>query len=80
MDYPVLRIVRFSGTALTDGVEEHVINGVSHVTNPPAKSGAFNCEPLKAAERDRFALPCAPFRAMAFSFARANDIRRFARA
>ena len=28
MDYPPLRIVRFSGAALTDGVEEHVIDGV----------------------------------------------------
>lgn len=28
MDYPPLRIVRFSGAALTDGVEDHVIDGV----------------------------------------------------
>ncbi|MGD9788302.1 MAG: AbiEi antitoxin N-terminal domain-containing protein [Sulfuricellaceae bacterium] len=28
LDYPPLRIVRFSGTALTDGVEEHVVDGV----------------------------------------------------
>ena len=28
MDYPPLRIVRFSGEALTVGVEEHVIDGV----------------------------------------------------
>lgn len=28
MDYPPLRIVRFSGAALTDGVEEHAIDGV----------------------------------------------------
>jgi len=28
MDYPPLRIVRFSGTALTHGVEDHVIDGV----------------------------------------------------
>ncbi|MGB5252717.1 MAG: transcriptional regulator, partial [Sedimenticolaceae bacterium] len=28
MDYPPLRIVRFSGEALTVGVEDHVIDGV----------------------------------------------------
>jgi predicted transcriptional regulator of viral defense system len=28
IDYPPLRIVRFSGAALTDGVEEHAIDGV----------------------------------------------------
>ncbi len=28
MDYPPLRIVRFSGAALTDGVEEHILDGV----------------------------------------------------
>jgi predicted transcriptional regulator of viral defense system len=34
MDYPPLRIARFSGAALTDGVEEHVIDGLPvHVTN-----------------------------------------------
>ncbi|TVP55662.1 MAG: transcriptional regulator [Halomonadaceae bacterium] len=29
MDYPPLRIVRFSGKSLTEGVEEHVIDGVT---------------------------------------------------
>ena len=29
MDYPPLRIVRFSGAALTEGVEEHVVDGVT---------------------------------------------------
>lgn len=29
MDYPPLRIVRFSGAALTDGIEEHPIDGVT---------------------------------------------------
>ncbi len=29
LDYPPLRIVRFSGAALTEGVEEHVVDGVS---------------------------------------------------
>ncbi len=29
MDYPPLRIVRFSGAALTHGVEDHVVDGVS---------------------------------------------------
>lgn len=34
MDYPPLRIVRFSGSALTDGVEERQIDGVTvRVTN-----------------------------------------------
>lgn len=34
MDYPPLRIVRFSGAALTDGIEEHQIDGVTvRVTN-----------------------------------------------
>jgi predicted transcriptional regulator of viral defense system len=28
LDYPSLRIVRFSGAALTEGVEEHVVDGV----------------------------------------------------
>lgn len=33
LDYPPLRIVRFSGTAFTDGIEEHVVDGVTiHVT------------------------------------------------
>lgn len=29
MDYPPLRIMRFSGAALTHGVEDHVVDGVS---------------------------------------------------
>ena len=29
LDYPPLRIVRFSGTALTEGIEEHIIDGVT---------------------------------------------------
>jgi predicted transcriptional regulator of viral defense system len=29
LDYPPLRIVRFSGDALTEGVEEHVVDGVT---------------------------------------------------
>jgi predicted transcriptional regulator of viral defense system len=29
LDYPPLRIVRFSGTALTQGVETHIVDGVS---------------------------------------------------
>lgn len=34
IDYPALRVVRFSGSALTDGIEEHTIDGVSvRVTN-----------------------------------------------
>ena len=35
LDYPPVRIVRFSGPALTSGVEKHVLNGVAvRVTNP----------------------------------------------
>lgn len=35
VDYPPLRIVRFSGQALTYGIEQHVIDGVAvRVTNP----------------------------------------------
>ncbi len=34
MDYPPLRIVRFSGAALTEGIEEHSVDGVPvRVTN-----------------------------------------------
>lgn len=34
LDYPPLRLVRFSGEALTEGVEEHVVDGVTvRVTN-----------------------------------------------
>ena len=34
MEYPPLRIVRFSGAGLTDGIQEHQIDGVSvQVTN-----------------------------------------------
>ncbi len=34
VDYPPLRIVRFSGAALTEGIDEHVIDGVTvRVTN-----------------------------------------------
>lgn len=34
MDYPPLRVVRFSGAALTEGIEEHIIDGVPvRVTN-----------------------------------------------
>jgi len=29
LDYPPLRLVRFSGAALTEGVEEHVVDGVA---------------------------------------------------
>ena len=34
LDYPPLRLVRFSGAALSEGVEEHVVDGVTvHVTS-----------------------------------------------
>lgn len=36
MDYPPLRIVRFSGAALTEGIEVHLIDGMTvRVTNIP---------------------------------------------
>jgi predicted transcriptional regulator of viral defense system len=35
VDYPPLRVVRFSGPARTEGVEEHIVEGVPvHVTDP----------------------------------------------
>lgn len=40
IDYPPLRIVRFSGAALTDGVEEHLIDGVSVRVTSVAKTVA----------------------------------------
>ncbi len=34
MEYPLLHIVRFSGAALTKGIEDHQLDGVTvHVTN-----------------------------------------------
>lgn len=38
MDYPPLRIVRFSGDALTDGVEEHRVDGVTVRVTSVAKT------------------------------------------
>lgn len=40
VDYPPLRIVRFSGTALTSGVQEHAIEGVTVRVYTPAKTVA----------------------------------------
>ncbi|MDP1607466.1 MAG: AbiEi antitoxin N-terminal domain-containing protein [Rhodocyclaceae bacterium] len=40
MDYPPLRIVRFSGDALSDGVEEHVVEGVTVRVTSVAKTVA----------------------------------------
>ena len=40
LDYPPLRIVRFSGAALTEGVEEHVIDGVTVRVTDVAKTVA----------------------------------------
>lgn len=40
LDYPPLRIVRFSGTALTDGVEEHIVDGVTVRITSVAKTVA----------------------------------------
>lgn len=40
MDYPPLRIVRFSGQALTEGIEEHKIEGVRVRVYSPAKTVA----------------------------------------
>lgn len=36
MDYPPIRVVRFSGKALTEGIEEHIFDGVTvRVSNIP---------------------------------------------
>lgn len=40
LDYPPLRIVRFSGVALTEGVEEHVVDGVTIRVTGVAKTVA----------------------------------------
>lgn len=40
LDYPPLRIVRFSGVALTEGVEEHLVDGVSVRVTSVAKTVA----------------------------------------
>lgn len=40
IDYPPLRIVRFSAGALTEGVEEHVIEGVPVKVTSPARTVA----------------------------------------
>ena len=40
LDYPPLRLVRFSGAALTEGVEEHVIDGVAIRVTGVAKTVA----------------------------------------
>lgn len=40
LDYPPLRIVRFSGAALTEGVEEHVVDGVTVRLTSVAKTVA----------------------------------------
>lgn len=40
IDYPPLRIVRFSGAALTTGVQEHLIEGVTVRVYAPAKTVA----------------------------------------
>jgi predicted transcriptional regulator of viral defense system len=40
LDYPPLRIVRFSGSALTEGVETHMVDGVSVRVYSAAKTVA----------------------------------------
>ncbi len=40
LDYPPLRIVRFSGVAFTEGVEEHVVDGVTVRVTSVAKTVA----------------------------------------
>ena len=40
MDYPPLRLVRFSGLALTEGTEEHVVDGVTVRVTGVAKTVA----------------------------------------
>ena len=50
LDFPPLRIVRFSGAALTDGVEEHVVDGVTiRVTG----RGQDGCRLLQVPKQDR---------------------------
>ena len=39
-DWPVMRFVRFSGAALTEGIEEHCIEGVTVKVYTPAKTVA----------------------------------------
>lgn len=39
-DYPPLRIVRFSGAALTEGVQEHIVDGVTVRVTSVAKTVA----------------------------------------
>jgi len=39
-DWPVMRFVRFSGAALTEGIEEHRIEGVTVKVYAPAKTVA----------------------------------------
>jgi predicted transcriptional regulator of viral defense system len=38
LDYPLLRIVRFSGAALTEGIEEHIVDGVTVRVTSVAKT------------------------------------------
>jgi predicted transcriptional regulator of viral defense system len=40
ISYPPLRIVRFSGRALTEGIEEHLIEGVPVKVTSPARTVA----------------------------------------
>ena len=40
LDYPPLRLVRFSGAALTEAVEEHVVDGVTVRVTSVAKTVA----------------------------------------
>ncbi|MFO7984128.1 MAG: type IV toxin-antitoxin system AbiEi family antitoxin domain-containing protein, partial [Desulfuromonadales bacterium] len=40
IEYPPLRIVRFSGSGLTEGVEKHVIDGVPIKVTSPARTVA----------------------------------------
>ena len=40
LDFPPLRLVRFSGAALTEGVEEHVVDGVTVRVTGVAKTVA----------------------------------------
>jgi predicted transcriptional regulator of viral defense system len=40
VDYPPLRVVRFSGPARTEGVEEHIVEGVPVPVTDPAHTVA----------------------------------------
>ena len=69
MDYPPLRIVRFSGAVLTDGIEEHQIDGVTNVARTVADCFKFRNKKRGRPTRSR----CSPHNAGG-STARSNRV------